>query len=137
MSYVLNRVFWLHHLGTIASVGCLVQCVLFPILVTVLPVFGFKFGLSHDLVMPYFMPFAFLFGTFATIRGFFWHHHNKLVLLLFLCSLLVFSFSLFYNAGFLENILHLSATCILVGTHLYNNSLCNQCRKCRGELGHS
>ena len=127
MYYVLGRVVWLH-LGTVSAIACAIQCALLPILFSVLPLFGWEFSLGKNLEICV-IGIAAVLGVITSVRGFFWHHHNKLVLSLFMFGLFILAFSFFLGAT-TELVLHAVAAILLVVTHLYNHSLCKQCEKC-------
>lgn len=135
---------WLDSLGAAVSIGCAVQCALFPVLVSVLP-----FPLLAS-VMPYLGPGLLLGGSLETfllvtavalaVGSFTWgfRFHGRFYVFLFLISAVA---SIFIGRMWVAR--HYQVPFIILGSsilatgHFFNYRLCRRCLACCASVRHA
>ncbi|MDN3653713.1 MerC domain-containing protein [Thalassotalea ponticola] len=123
----------LDRLGITATSLCALHCILLPVLLPLLSLFGLEAWASHDV------EHAFLFatlalGSFALFSGF-KNYHKK-----------IYPFYLLFLGGFIywhkhsvdesvQPLMILLGAGLLVAAHVVNLKLCNGCRSCHDDDG--
>jgi hypothetical protein len=118
----------LDRLGITATSICALHCILLPVLLPVLSLFGLEFLADHE-AEHMFLFATLILGSIALFSGF-KRYHRKL-----------YPFFLLFLGGFvywhkhsveesLEPLMIIVGAALLVGAHLVNLKLCNNCRTC-------
>ena len=119
---------WMDSLGTTVSIACAIQCTLFPLLISVLPLVGLGF-LAGDGVEQGFI----ITSVVLAVSGFSWgfRHHRRFYIFLFLVLglTLIFAGRIWVANGF-EIPFVVSGTLVLAAGHLLNRRLCQLCVVC-------
>ncbi len=119
----------LNILSNLLTIICAIHCALLPILITILPFFGLKFGFS-PLIETSLVISIVIFCSINLYRGFTWHHHNKFIIVLFLVGLITLISSIFLSDS-LEYFVHIIGAMIVTISQLWNTLLCRKCNKCQ------
>ena len=119
---------WLDAVGTTVSVACAMQCSLFPLFVTVLPLMGLGFLPGDDLERV-FLVTSFVLAVSSFGSGFRAHRRFHIFVLLLSAALLIVTGRLWVDASY-EAPLVVSGTLILAAGHLMNRRLCRLCAAC-------
>jgi len=110
-------------LGIATSLACAVHCIVLPLLLTSLPLFGIN--IIHNGVFEWGMiSFAFCIGVYALLHGYRTHHRNFLPVKLFTAGfalLVTKQFFLKYEIYFL-----VPAVILIISAHWYNYRLCRR-----------
>jgi MerC mercury resistance protein len=119
---------WLDALGTTVSVACAIQCTLFPLVISVLPLLGLGF-LAGDGVEKVFLGTSAVLGLSSFSWGF--RYHRQLYIFLFLISglALIFFGRVWVQESF-EILFVVSGAFVLASGHLLNRRLCRLCADC-------
>jgi MerC mercury resistance protein len=126
-SHVVHRL-WLDSLGTTVSLVCAIQCSLFPLLASILPLLGLGFLLGEGLERVFLITSLVLaVGSFGS--GFRAHRRFYLFAFLFSASALILTGRLWVDPSY-EVPLVVSGTLVLVVGHLFNRRLCRLCAAC-------
>jgi hypothetical protein len=116
---------WVDSLGASVSIGCAIQCILFPLLIGVLPLVGLGF-LAGDGAEKVFLGTSIILALVSFSWGF--RHHKKLYVFLFLVGglLLIFTGRIWVGENS-EISFVVSGTLALAAGHLLNRRLCQLC----------
>ena len=110
-------------LGIVTSVACAIHCVLLPLLVTSLPLFGIN--IIHN---PYFewamIGVAFVVGAHSLLHGYRRHHRNGSAILLFVTGFVLLLAKQFFHAY--EPWFLVPAVFLIVYAHWRNYQLCSR-----------
>ena len=119
---------WMDSLGTTVSIACAIQCTLFPLLISVLPMVGLGF-LAGDGIEKAFIATSIVLAAASFSSGF--RHHRRFYVFLFLISglALIFTGRVWVADGF-EIPVVVSGTLVLTSGHLLNRRLCRLCVAC-------
>jgi MerC mercury resistance protein len=119
---------WVDSLGASVSIGCAIQCTLFPLLIGVLPLVGLGF-LTGDGVEKFFLVTSIILAVGSLSWGF--RHHKNLYVFLFLIAglLLIFTGRVWVEENS-EISFVVSGTLVLAAGHLLNRRLCQLCVVC-------
>ena len=113
-------------LGIATSLACAIHCILLPLVLTSLPLFGIN--IIHNIYFEWGMIiFAFFVGVYALVHGYKTHHKNSIPVLLFTAGFFLLITKQFFLAQ--EGILVVPAVILIVSAHYYNYRLCTK-RKC-------
>lgn len=121
----------LDKLGITAASLCALHCLLLPILLPALPLLGLSFLADHVWEHVFLLVTAVL-GSFAILSGF--KHYHKRLYPLYL--LLIGVFVYWIKHDFSEEsqpIFILIGASLIVGAHVINLKLCNNCKQCTDE----
>lgn len=117
---------------------CVVHCLALPFLAALLPLIGLSF-LVNETAEYVFIGSSILIAVLSLIPAYFKEHGKMRTILLFAVgiSLIFFADNLF-EENFVGKILFVSAGATLITlSHIFNQRLCSQCRKCRELEKHS
>jgi uncharacterized membrane protein YoaK (UPF0700 family) len=118
-------------LGIVASVACAIHCIVLPLTITSLPLFGVN--IIDNIAFEWSMIFvAFAIGVYALWHGYNRHHKNGTPLLLFTIGFIILVAKQFLP----HNIAHyfvLIAVPFIVAAHYKNFRLCRK-SKCASPL---
>lgn len=110
-------------LGIATSVACAIHCIVLPLILTSLPLFGSD--IIHNLYFEWGMiGLAFVIGTYALVHGYKTHHRSYLPLAIFVAGfafLVTKQFFLPYEAFFL-----VPAVILIISAHYLNYRLCRK-----------
>jgi purine-cytosine permease-like protein len=113
-------------LGIATSLACAIHCMLLPILLTSLPLFGIN--IIHNLYFEWGMIlFAFGVGVYALVHGYKTHHKNALPVFLFTVGFMLLITKQFFIP--VEGYFIVPAVILIVSAHYLNYRLCTK-RKC-------
>jgi hypothetical protein len=122
---------WIDSLGATVSVACAIQCSLFPLLVSVLPLIGLGFLLGDGLERVFLITSLVLaMSSFGS--GFRAHRRFYIFAFLLSASALILTGRLWVDPSY-EVPLVVSGTLILAAGHLLNRRLCRLCATCSSE----
>ncbi|WOH37010.1 MerC domain-containing protein [Thalassotalea fonticola] len=118
----------LDRLGITATSICALHCILLPVLVPLLSLFGLEFLGDHESEH-IFLFVTLILGSVALFSGF-KRYHRK-----------IYPFYLLFLGGFiywhkhsvdesLQPIMIIVGACLLIAAHVVNLKLCNNCRTC-------
>lgn len=111
------------NLGIATSVACAIHCVVLPLLVTSLPLFGIN--IIHNVFFEWGMiGLAFCIGVYALVHGYKTHHRNPLPIWIFSVGFLFLvakQFFLDYEAFFI-----VPAVMLIISAHYLNYRLCRK-----------
>ncbi|WP_394176553.1 MerC domain-containing protein [Thalassotalea litorea] len=121
----------LDRLGITATSLCALHCILLPVLLPSLSLFGLGFIADHE-AEHWFLFATLLLGSFALFSGF-KRYHKK-----------IYPFYLLFLGGFiywhkhsvdeaLQPVMVIIGAALLVAAHLVNLKLCNSCRSCQSQ----
>lgn len=119
---------WMDSLGTTVSIACAIQCTLFPLLISVLPLLGLGF-LAGDGIEKVFIATSIVLAAGSFSWGF--RYHRRFYIFLFLVSglALILTGRVWVADGF-EIPVVVSGTLVLTSGHLLNRRLCRLCVAC-------
>jgi MerC mercury resistance protein len=119
---------WVDSLGASVSIGCAIQCTLFPVLIGVLPLVELGF-LTGDGVEKVFLATSIILAVGSLSWGF--RRHKNLYVVLFLIGglLLIFTGRVWVDENS-EISFVASGTLVLAAGHLLNRRLCQLCVVC-------
>ena len=110
-------------LGIATSVACAIHCVVLPLILTSLPLFGVN--VIHNIYFEWGMiAFAFFVGAYALIHGYKTHHRSLLPVAVFTVGfifLITKQFFLEYESYFL-----IPAVLLIICAHVLNYRLCRK-----------
>ncbi len=110
-------------LGIATSVACAIHCVVLPLILTSLPLFGIN--IIHNIFFEWGMIIlAFGMGSYALLHGYKTHHKSYLPLRIFILGfafLITKQFFLNYEAYFL-----IPAVTLIISAHYINYKLCRR-----------
>ncbi len=113
-------------LGIATSLACATHCILLPLLLTSLPLFGIN--ILHNIYFEWGMIlFAFAVGVYALVHGYKTHHKNILPVFLFTAGFLLLITKQFFIP--VEGYFVVPAVILIVSAHYINFRLCTK-RKC-------
>jgi hypothetical protein len=121
---------WVDSVGAAVSVACAIQCTVFPLLISVLPLLGLGF-LAGDGVEKVFLGVSIALAGGSFGLGF--RHHRHLYVFYFLLSglALIFTGRVWLKDEFELPFVVFGTTVFTVG-HLLNRRLCRLCADCEG-----
>ncbi len=114
--------------GTATAIVCLVHCLALPVGLVLFPFLGAYTELFERVEIPILIT-AVLLGVLSIYRGFFWHHHSKLILVLFIGGLAALFVGLLFEKPY-QIAIHSMASVTLIVAHVYNAILCRRCHTC-------
>jgi hypothetical protein len=116
---------WVDSLGASVSIACAIQCTLFPLLISVLPLVGLGF-LAGDGVEKVFLATSIILAVGSFSWGF--RHHKNLYIFLFLIGglLLIFTGRAWVDENS-EISFVVSGALVLAAGHFLNRRLCQLC----------
>jgi hypothetical protein len=119
---------WVDSLGAGVSIGCAIQCTLFPLLIGVLPLVGFGF-LAGNGVEKVFLVTSIILAVGSLSWGF--RRHKNLYVFLFLIGglLLILTGWVWVDENS-EILFVVSGALVLAAGHLLNRRLCQLCVVC-------
>lgn len=123
MTKILDRV------GISASLICAVHCILFPIMLIIMPVIGSTFLYSHS-VEKVFLLFSLLLASFSLCIGFKEHHSHSLLGGLLVASGFLITGQFLYHGYLFGRLMVAGGGFILASLHFINIRLCEQCNRC-------
>ena len=113
-------------LGIATSLACAIHCIVLPLVLTSLPLFGIN--IIHNLYFEWGMILlAFSVGVYSLVHGYKTHHRNGLPVLLFTAGFILLITKQFFLAQ--EGIFVIPAVIFIISAHYYNYRLCTK-RKC-------
>ena len=113
-------------LGIATSLACAVHCIVLPLLLTSLPLFGIN--IIHNIYFEWGMIIlAFFVGVYALVHGYKTHHKNALPVLLFTAGFLLLITKQFFLP--IESYFLVPAVILIISAHYLNYRLCTK-RKC-------
>ncbi len=119
-------------LGIATSIACAIHCIVLPLVLTSLPLFGVN--IIHNVFFEWGMIIlAFCIGVFALLHGYKTHHQNKLPVVLFCIGFFLLISKQFFL--YKENYFVLPAVVFIISAHFINYKLCKK-SKC-ASLHHS
>ena len=114
-------------LGIATSLACAIHCIVLPLLLTSLPLFGIN--IIHNGYFEWGMIIlAFAVGVYALVHGYKTHHKNVLPVFLFTGGFLLLISKQFFIP--VEGYFIVPAVILIVSAHYLNYRLCTK-RKCR------
>jgi hypothetical protein len=119
---------WIDVLGTTVSIACAIQCSIFPLLVSVLPLLGLGFLLGES-VEKFFLATSSVLAVSSFIWGFRYHRRFYVFLFLVSAAALIIAGRLWVDERY-EIPLVVSGALVLAAGHFLNRSLCRLCAKC-------
>jgi MerC mercury resistance protein len=110
-------------LGIATSLACAIHCIVLPLVLTSLPLFGVN--IIHNIFFEWGMiAMAFFIGVFALIHGYKTHHQNKIPVGLFCVGFaLLISKQFFLSA---ESYILVPAVVFIISAHITNYTLCKK-----------
>ena len=113
-------------LGIATSLACAIHCIVLPLLLTSLPLFGIN--IIHNVFFEWGMILlAFFVGVYALVHGYKTHHKNMLPVFLFTAGFLLLITKQFLVP--VEGYFVVPAVILIVSAHYMNYRLCTK-RKC-------
>ena len=113
-------------LGIATSLACAIHCIVLPLLLTSLPLFGMN--IIHNVYFEWGMiMLAFAVGVYALAHGYKTHHKNILPVFLFTAGFLLLITKQFFLQ--IEGYFVVPAVILIVSAHYINYRLCTK-RKC-------
>jgi len=113
-------------LGIATSLACAIHCIVLPLVLTSLPLFGIN--IIHNIYFEWAMILiAFAVGAYALLHGYKTHHKKPLPVILF-----VVGFALLVTKQFFlpyESIFLIPAVILIISAHYLNYRLCTK-KKC-------
>jgi MerC mercury resistance protein len=114
--------------GTTISIACAIQCILFPLLIGVLPLVGLSF-LAGDGVEKIFLLTSITLALASFYFGARYHKHLYILLFLVGGMALIVTGRVWVDTNF-EIPFVVSGTLILAAGHVLNRRLCRLCATC-------
>ena len=113
-------------LGIATSLACAIHCVVLPLVLTSLPLFGVN--IIHNVFFEWAMiALAFVVGVYALIHGFKTHHRNPLPIFLFVAGFILLITKQFFLP--VESYFLVPAVILIISAHYFNYRLCTK-NKC-------
>ena len=113
-------------LGIATSLACAIHCLVLPLLLTSLPLFGIN--IIHNVFFEWGMILlAFVVGVYALVHGYKTHHKNMVPVFLFTAGFLLLITKQFFVP--IEGYFVVPAVILIVSAHYLNYRLCTK-RKC-------
>jgi hypothetical protein len=110
-------------LGIATSIACAIHCIVLPLALTSLPLFGVN--IIHNIFFEWGMiAAAFFIGVYALLHGYKTHHQNKLPVLLFCIGFILLCTKQFFLP--IENYFVLPAVAFIISAHVTNYKLCRK-----------
>src|SRR4051794_21137262 len=107
-------------MGIVTSIACAIHCVLLPVLVSSLPIFGIN--VIHNTVFEWGMiAIAFIVGSYALVHGYAKHHRSLVPVFIFAAGFMFLALKQFFHA--IESWFLLFAVPLITGAHYYNYRL--------------
>ena len=119
---------WIDVLGTTVSIACAIQCSIFPLLVSVLPLLGLGFLLGES-VERFFLATSSVLAVSSFIWGFRYHRRFHVFLFLVSAAALIIAGRLCVDERY-EIPFVVSGSLILTAGHFLNRRLCRLCAEC-------
>ncbi len=112
-------------LGIATSIACAIHCVVLPLVLTSLPLFGIN--IIHNIVFEWGMILlAFFVGVYALAHGYKTHHRNPTPVLLFSAGFVLLVTKQFFIDT--EIYFIIPAVTLIISAHLLNYKLCRKSR---------
>ncbi len=108
---------------------CLVHCIVLPVFVTTLPLFGVEL-VENIYVDAGTVLTAFFVGGLAVWRGYKRHHHRLLIVWLFISGIVLMLTASFIKSEWIEIILKLVGAGLVISAHVLNWRSCRNCEAC-------
>lgn len=110
-------------LGIATSLACAIHCIVLPLVLTSLPLFGVN--IIHNIFFEWGMiALAFVVGVYSLVHGFKTHHRNAIPVFLFVAGfILLISKQFFLNK---EGYFLVPAVILIISAHYYNYRLCTR-----------
>ncbi len=116
----------LDRIGIGASLACAVHCILFPLLFTTLPLFGFE--VMHNWKIEVLLIFvSFVIGNWALYHGYKKHHHRFWILPAFLIGLSLVIAGNFMIKEWLDMLLKFFGAGLIIVAHIFNLKYNKRC----------
>ncbi len=113
-------------LGIATSLACAIHCIVLPLLLTSLPLFGIN--IVHNVYFEWGMILlAFIVGVYSLLHGYKTHHKNLLPVFLFIAGFLLLVTKQFFIP--IEGYFVVPAVILIVIAHYLNYKLCTK-KKC-------
>ncbi len=110
-------------LGIATSLACAIHCIVLPIILTSLPLFGVN--IIHNIYFEWGMIIlAFAIGVYALLHGYKNHHQNKLPVWLFVVGFLILITKQFFLP--IEVYFIVPAVIFIISAHYINYTLCRK-----------
>ena len=110
-------------LGIATSLACAVHCVLLPLVLTSLPLFGVN--IIHNATFEWGMiGLAFVIGSYALIHGYIKHHRSYKPISIFAAGFFFLVLKQLFHQ--VETWLLIPAVILIISAHYYNYRLCNK-----------
>ena len=119
---------WVDVFGTTVSIACAIQCTVFPLIVSVLPLIGLGFR-AGDGVEKVFLGTSIVLAVGSFGWGFRYHRQLYIFLILISGFALIF-FGRFWVHEKFEILFVVSGALVLASGHLLNRRLCRLCADC-------
>ncbi|MEP6712976.1 MAG: MerC domain-containing protein [Ferruginibacter sp.] len=120
---------WLDTIGIGASFACAVHCIAMPVLFTTLPLFGIELLKNIWLEMATILV-SVVIGSWALLRGYFKHHHNKTPVWLFATGIILLVIANLVNKHSMEMGIKFFAVSFIITAHIINWKSCKKCEIC-------
>jgi hypothetical protein len=112
-------------LGIATSIACAIHCVLLPLALTSLPLFGVN--IIHNVFFEWGMILlAFFVGVYALVHGYKTHHKNPLPVWLFSSGFILLVTKQFFIAS--EIYFIIPAVVLIISAHILNYKWCRKSR---------
>ncbi|MFN0082587.1 MAG: MerC domain-containing protein [Ferruginibacter sp.] len=113
-------------LGIATSLACAIHCIVLPLVLTSLPLFGVN--IIHNIFFEWGMiALAFVVGVYALVHGFKTHHRNSIPVFLFVAGFILLISKQFFLT--IEGYFLIPAVILIISAHYYNYRLCTR-NKC-------
>jgi MerC mercury resistance protein len=110
-------------LGIATSLACAIHCLVLPLVLTSLPLFGVN--IIHNGFFEWGMILlAFCVGVYALVHGYKTHHKNSLPLWLFSVGFILLAAKQFFLP--IENYFVIPAVALIISAHYTNYKLCTK-----------
>jgi hydrogenase/urease accessory protein HupE len=110
-------------LGIATSLVCAIHCIVLPLVLTSLPLFGIN--IVHNRVFEWGMiVLAFCIGVYALLHGYKTHHKNSLPVWLFSAGFILLATKQFFVD--VESYFVVPAVILIISAHYYNYTLCRK-----------
>lgn len=116
----------LDRIGIGASLACAIHCILFPLLFSTLPLFGFEIMKNWKIEVSM-VVISFVAGSWALYHGYKKHHHYLWPLLVFSIGLSLIIAGNFMNRQWIEMVLKFFGAGSIITAHIYNLKYNRQC----------
>jgi hydrogenase/urease accessory protein HupE len=111
-------------LGIATSIACAIHCIVLPLTITSLPLFGIN--IVNNVAFEWGMIFvAFAVGVYALWHGYKTHHKNKKPVILFVIGFVLLTAKQFLPHT-IEHYLVLAAVPFIIAAHYINYKLCRK-----------